>query len=252
MLRPRILPVLLLDGTGLVKTTKFKKPVYLGDCTNAVRIFNYFEADELVFLDITATKNKKGPQIDLIAKISDECFMPLAYGGGIRNMKDVRELFCAGVEKVVVNTYAVENPEFLSEIVKEYGAQAVVVSIDAKKEKNGKYQVYTEGGTKPTGLDPVSWAMEVEKFGAGEIIINSIDRDGTMAGYDIELVKSVADAVQIPVVACGGAGSVKDLEKAIKKGHASAAGAGAMFVFYGERRAVLINFPDKSELEQIR
>lgn len=252
MLKARILPCLLLKGTGLVKTINFKNPTYLGDSTNAVRIFNQREVDELIFLDIDATTEHKTPPIELISKISDECFMPLAYGGGIRNMKQVRELFKAGVEKVIINSYAYENPSFITEIAEEFGSQSVVVSIDVKKKSNGTYETYSHGGQKATGREPIEFALEMEKYKVGELMINSIDRDGTMKGYDLKLIRQVSDAVSVPVIACGGAGKTEDLRKAIKEGHASAVAAGSLFVFYGPRRAVLINFPDKKIINKIR
>lgn len=251
MLNARIIPCLLLKGTGLVKTIQFKNPTYVGDATNAVRIFNAFEVDEIVFLDINATKENRKPPIEAIKLISDECFMPLAAGGGVRSIKDIKELINAGAEKVIINTCAVEKPEFIKEASKIFGSQSVVVSIDAKKRADKTYEVYTHGGSKKTGLDPVSFAKKMEEMGAGEIMINSIDRDGTMKGFDIKLVKSVANAVKTPVIACGGAGKLEDFGKAVKQGKASAAAAGSFFVFYGKRRAVLINFPEKNELKGI-
>lgn len=251
MLSARVIPCLLLKGTGLVKTTKFKNPVYIGDSTNAVRIFNKKEVDELIFLDITATKEKRQPPIKLISQISDECFMPLAVGGGIKSLQDAKALINAGAEKIIINTFAVENPEFIQEVSQLLGNQSVVVSIDAKKNRKGKYEVMTHAGTKSTGLDPVSWAKKAEKMGAGEIMINSIDKDGTMAGYDLKLTGMVSRAVGIPVIACGGAGKVKHFIDAVSHG-ASAVAAGSFFVFFGSRRAVLINFPTKEEIKLIR
>lgn len=251
MLSARIIPCLLLKGTGLVKTTQFKKPVYVGDSTNAVRIFNKKEVDELIFLDITATKENRQPPINLISQISDECFMPLAVGGGIRTVQDAKALVNAGAEKVIINSYAVENPKFIQEAAQLMGNQSVVISIDAKKKRNGEYEVMTHAGTKPTGLNPVSWAKKAEQMGAGEIMINSIDQDGTMMGYDLKLIKMVSKAVGIPVIACGGAGKMEDFLKAIDQG-ASAVAAGSYFVFFGARKAVLINFPNETEIKKIR
>lgn len=251
MLSARIIPCLLLKGTGLVKTTQFKKPVYVGDSTNAVRIFNKKEVDELIFLDITATKENRQPPIDLISQISDECFMPLAVGGGIRTVQDAKALVNAGAEKVIINSHAVENPHFIKEVAQLMGNQSVVVSIDARKHRNGQYEVMTHAGTRSTGLDPVSWAKKAEEMGAGEIMINSIDQDGMMTGYDLKLVRLVSKAVGIPVIACGGAGKVKHFINAIACG-ASAVAAGSFFVFFGSRRAVLINFPTKDEIKTIR
>lgn len=250
MIRPRVIPALLLKGQGLVKTVKFKDPKYLGDPINIVRIFNDKEVDELVLLDITATPENRAPQFDLLKNIASEAFIPLAYGGGIRSMDDVRKLLGIGIEKLIMNTSAVENPSLVREVADHAGSQAAVVSIDVKKTLLGKYEVFTRCGQKKTGLDPVAHAVEMEKMGAGEIIINSIDRDGTMEGYDIELVRKVADAVRVPVVACGGAGNLSHVSEAIKQGHASAAAAGSLFVFQGPLRGVLISYPTPKELKE--
>lgn len=250
MIRPRVIPALLLKGQGLVKTVKFKEPKYLGDPINIVRIFNDKEVDELVLLDITATPENRGPQFDLLKNIASEAFIPLAYGGGIRSMDDVRKLLSIGIEKLIMNTSAVENPSLIRETADHAGSQAVVASIDVKKNFLGKYEVFTRCGQKKTGLDPVKHAIEMEKMGAGEIIINSIDCDGTMQGYDVELVRRVADAVQVPVVACGGAGNLSHVSDVIKQGHASAAAAGSIFVFQGPLRGVLISYPTSKELKE--
>jgi cyclase len=249
MLKARVIPCLLLKNKGLVKTVQFKEPRYVGDPINAVWIFNQKEVDELIFLDIMATKESKKPSIDLISKISDECFMPLTVGGGIRSVEDIKKLLNAGAEKVSINTYAVENPSFIKEASNVFGSQSIVVSIDVKRHKKGLYEAFTRGGSKPAGVDPVSLAVQMADMGAGEMLLNSIDRDGTWEGYDIELIRAVSDAVNIPVIACGGAGKLEDLALAINGGHASAVAAGSFFVFHGRRRAVLINFPSREELE---
>ncbi|MBC8335232.1 MAG: imidazole glycerol phosphate synthase subunit HisF [Anaerolineales bacterium] len=251
MLRSRVIPVLLLKHRGLVKTVKFKTPKYLGDPINIVKIFNDKEVDELIFLDITATNEKKHPPFELLADITSECFMPLGYGGGIRSMDDVKTLLSMGIEKIILNTYAVENPDFVSEIAAFAGSQAVVISIDAKKNWRGKYEVFTHSGTKGTGLNPVDFALQMQKKGAGEIILNSIDRDGTMQGYDLEFTSRVAESLEVPLVSCGGAKTVQDLGDAIKLGNASAAAAGSMFVFQGPLRAVLISYPSQEELRAV-
>ncbi|MBM3182109.1 MAG: glycosyl amidation-associated protein WbuZ [Chloroflexi bacterium] len=250
MIRPRVIPALLLKGQGLVKTVKFKGPKYLGDPINIVRIFNDKEVDELVLLDITATPENRRPQFDLLKNIASEAFIPLAYGGGIRSMDDVRKLLSIGIEKLIMNTSAIENSSLIRETADHAGSQAAVVSIDVKKNLLGKYEVFAHCGQKKTGLDPVKHAVEMEKMGAGEIIINSIDRDGTMQGYDVELVRKVADSVQVPVVACGGAGNLSHVSEVIKQGHASAAAAGSMFVFQGPLRGVLISYPPPKELKE--
>lgn len=250
MIKPRVIPALLLKGQGLVKTVKFKEPKYLGDPINIVRIFNDKEVDELVLLDITATPENRGPQFDLLKNIAGEAFIPLAYGGGIRSMDDVRKLLSIGIEKLIMNTSAAETPSLVREVADHAGSQAAVVSIDVKKGLLGKYEVFTHCGQKKTGLDPVKHAVDMERMGAGEIIINSIDRDGTMEGYDVELVCKVADAVQVPVVACGGAGNLSHVSEVIKQGHASAAAAGSIFVFQGSLRGVLISYPTPKELKE--
>lgn len=250
MIRPRVIPALLLKGQGLVKTVKFKDPKYLGDPINVVRIFNDKEVDEIVLLDITATPQNRGPQFEVLKDIASEVFIPLAYGGGIRSMEDVSTLLGIGIEKLIMNTSAVENPSLIRDTADHAGSQAVVVSMDVKKNFIGKYEVFTRCGQKKTGLDPVRHAMEVEKMGAGEILLNSIDCDGMMQGYDIELVRSVADAVKVPVVACGGAGNLAHVAEVIQQGHASAAAAGSMFVFQGPLRGVLISYPSPKELKE--
>jgi cyclase len=251
MIRPRVIPALLLQGQGLVKTVKFKNPTYLGDPINIVRIFNEKEVDELVFLDITATNENRPPAFKMLANITSECFMPLGYGGGIHSMDDIKTLLSIGIEKIILNTSAVENPSLVRAAADYAGSQAVVISIDVKKSILGKYEVWTRSGKKGTGLEPVRHAVEMEKQGAGELLINSIDRDGTMQGYDIELIRRVADAVSIPVVACGGAGRLQDLADAIKMGGASGAAAGSFFVFQGPLRGVLISYPSQAELKQV-
>ena len=251
MIQARVIPALLLKGQGLVKTVKFKDPKYLGDPINVVRIFNDKEVDEIVLLDITATPEKRGPQFEMLKNIASEAFIPLAYGGGIRSMDDVHILLGIGIEKLILNTSAVENPALVREIADHAGSQAVVVSMDVKKNFLGKYEIFTHCGQKKTGLDPVKHAVEMEKMGAGEIFVNSIDRDGMMQGYDIDLVKKIADAVSVPVVACGGAGNLNDVAKVIKQGHASAAAAGSIFVFQGPLRGVLISYPAYQELKKL-
>lgn len=251
MIRTRVIPCLLLRNLGLVKTVKFKDPKYLGDPINVIKIFNEKEVDELVFLDISATVENKRPPLALLVNIASECFMPLGYGGGIRNLEDVKTILNIGVEKVIINSYAVENPDFVRAAADLAGSQSVVVSIDVKRSLLGKYEVYTRSGTRATGLDPIRFAVEMKQRGAGEILLNAIDRDGTMQGYDLELIKRVSMAVDIPVVACGGAGNVQHLGEAVKLGGASAAAAGSMFVFQGPHRAVLISYPTPKELRAV-
>lgn len=244
-----MLPCLLLEGQGLVKTVQFKNSTYIGDPMNAVRIFNVKQVHEIILLDIAATREKRGPRVDFVVKIADECRMPFTLGGGIRTLKDIREVLNAGAEKVALNTAAIENPALVTEAAREFGSQSIVVSIDAKKKLLGGYEVMTNGGSKSAGLDPVACAVKMAEAGAGEIFLNSIDRDGTMSGYDTGLIRSVADAVEVPVIACGGAGRLEDFTLAVKDGHASAVAAGSFFVFHGRRRAVLINFPTPIEID---
>jgi imidazole glycerol-phosphate synthase subunit HisF len=249
MLRPRVIPVLLLRGDGLVKGVRFSNYKYVGDPLNAVKIFSDKEVDELLFLDITATQEQRAPALELVEKIADECYMPFGVGGGIRTIAQIRALLSGGAEKVAVNTAAVETPRLIQETAENFGSQSIVVSIDVKRNWRGAYQVYTRAGQKKTGLDPVGWAVEVERLGAGEILLNSIDQDGTMQGYDLRLVEMVSAAVNIPVIACGGAASVQHFVDAIHKAKASAVAAGSFFVFYGPKRAVLINVPTAKELQ---
>jgi len=246
MLTPRVIPCLLLHNAGLVKTVKFKDPKYLGDPINIVKLFNEKEVDELVILDITATVKGTPPPFDLLKQVASEAFMPLGYGGGIRNLDDVKTIIGLGFEKVIINTLAIKDPSFIQTIAGFAGNQSTVVSMDVKKGFWGKYEVKTHRGKKSTGLDPVDFAVRVEKEGAGELILCSIDRDGTMKGYDLELIDRVTNAVNIPVVACGGARTTEDLSQAVKHG-ASASGAGSMFVLQGLHRAVLISYPDYSK-----
>lgn len=250
MLKTRVIPCLLLRDRGLVKTVRFSDPTYLGDPINAVKIFNDKEVDELIFLDIKATLENREPPFKLISEIASECFMPLCYGGGIKSLKDIQSILNLGVEKVSVNSYAVENPHFVRESADLVGRQSIVVSLDVKKHLSGQYEIFTYGGKKLTGLNPVQFAIEMEEMGAGEILLNSIDRDGTMAGYDLELIKSVTKSVSIPVIACGGAGKLEDFTDAVKRGGASAVAAGSLFVFQGRLRGVLINFPSPKELQE--
>jgi imidazole glycerol-phosphate synthase subunit HisF len=249
MKRIRVIPVLLLHKGGLVKSERFKNYVYVGDPINAVKIFNEKEIDEIVVLDIDATREKRGPDMQRIREISGEAFIPLAYGGGISTIEQVKELFYTGVEKVIFNYQAVHQPALITETAKLVGSQSVVVSIDFKKNWLGKQKIYTLNGTEQTGLDPVEFSRQVRDAGAGEIFLNSIDKDGTYGGYDLALIKQVCEAVGIPVIACGGAASVEDFGRAVKAG-ASAVAAGSLFVFQRPHRAVLISYPSQKELEE--
>jgi imidazole glycerol-phosphate synthase subunit HisF len=246
MLRTRIIPTLLLMNESLVKTTQFKKYTYVGDPCNTVRIFNELEVDELVFLDINASKQGRGPNLKLLKEIANECFMPLAYGGGISCLDDAKRVFDVGFEKVILNTYAIRNPELISEIAKQYGNQAVMISIDIKKDFFGRKKIYSNGGRKQFKLNPVDWCKNVEKLGAGEILLTSIDNEGTWSGFDLDLIKLCVDSVSIPVIAHGGAGSVNHVKQAIKTAGASAVALGSMVVFQKKNMGVLVNVADFS------
>jgi cyclase len=247
MIVNRIIPCLLLRGGGFYKTTQFKKPVYLGDPLNILRIFNEKEVDEVAILDIAATIEQREPNYELLRDLASECFMPLAYGGGVRTTDQIKRLVQIGFEKVILNSAAVERPELIAAAATAIGSQSVLVCIDCRKTLLGRYEVVTHGATRKTGLKPEEWARRAAELGAGEIFVNAVDRDGTMTGYDLELVSRVAAAVSVPVVASGGAGGVDDFAAAVEHG-ASACAAGAMFVFQGRHRAVLINVPSRQEI----
>ena len=243
MIRARVIPCLLLRGHGLVKTRKFKDPVYVGDPVNAVRIFSEKEVDELVVLDIDASREGREPDYELVAEIAGECFMPVAYGGGIQTLAQARKLIRCGIEKVVINSASIEQTGFIREIADVFGSQAVVGSIDARKTLLYGHRVFVKSGSVDTKLKPEDHAATLEQAGVGEILLTSIDRDGQMQGYDIELIKKVSAKVNVPVVACGGAGTLDHMRRAMSESGASAVSAGSMFVFYGKHRAVLINYP---------
>lgn len=240
---PRIIPVLLLADGGLVKTVKFREPRYVGDPINAVRIFNDKEVDELLVLDIRASLEGRPPDEAAIAEIASEAFMPIGYGGGVGSLEAATRLIQLGVEKVVVNSAAVERPDEVARIADRLGSSTLVVSIDATALAGGRYEVVTHGATRRTGIDVRTHVEAVARLGAGELFLTSVDRDGTMAGYDLDLIRAVTDLVDIPVVACGGAGSTTDLVRAVRDGGAAAAAAGSLFVFHGRHRAVLITYP---------
>jgi imidazole glycerol-phosphate synthase subunit HisF len=248
MFRARVIPCLLLRGHGLVKTRRFKDPVYVGDPVNAVRIFSEKEVDELVVLDIDASREGREPNYELIAEIAGECFMPLAYGGGIRTLDQVRTLIRSGVEKVVVNSAALESTEVLTAAANVFGSQAVVVGIDVRKTLLGGYKVVGKSATVEAAVKLEDHVRRVVAAGAGEILLNSVDRDGTMSGYDLDLIRAVTRSVDVPVVACGGAGTVEHLRQAVHDANASAVSAGSMFVFHGKHRAVLINYPSNIKI----
>lgn len=248
MFRPRIIPVLLLKNRVLVKSVGFRNHKYIGDPINAVRIFNELRADELVFLDIEASKEKRLISLDFVKNVGEEARMPFAVGGGVKSLDDIRAIINAGAEKVVINTYAGQNPSFIKEASETFGSTTIVVCIDVKKKLFKGQRTWILGGTRSTALTPIEFAQLMEKNGAGELIIQSIDKDGTMDGYDIDLIKSVSTSVNIPVVALGGAGKKEHLKEAYLSGHANGLAAGSFFVYQGKTRGVLINYPDKKEL----
>lgn len=242
--------MLLLKDNGLVKSVRFRNHKYVGDPINAVKIFNEKEVDELALLDITAGREGRKPNIRRIQEIASEAFMPVSYGGGITTVNEVKEILFTGIEKVIINRSAVENPGLITEIASKFGSQSVVVSIDVKKNIWGKYKVFTEGGTRNSNLDPEVFSKECVERGAGEIMLTSIDADGTYKGFDLEIIRRVASAISIPLIACGGAGSIEDFRDVVKTGHASAVAAGSMFVFQRPHNAVLISYPSPAQLEE--
>lgn len=248
MNKTRVIPVLLLRGRGLVKTVKFKDPTYIGDPVNSVRIFNEKEVDELVFLDIFATKEGRGPDFDLLADIAGEAFMPMAYGGGLSSLDQIRKVFSLGFEKVVIDSAAYGDGELIRQASAVFGAQSIVGCVDVRRTLLGRYVLYSHAGRtrQPRGL--VDHVKDLERQGVGEIIVNAIDREGTLSGYDLKMICEVASAVQVPVVACGGAGSLDHMAAAVNEAGATAVAAGSLFVFVGPHRAVLINYPPRDEL----
>ena len=250
MLRHRVIPCLLLHEGGLVKTQKFANPKYVGDPINAIRIFNEKEVDELLVLDIDASKEGRGPNYDVIAELAGECFMPLAYGGGITTVEQAQRLVSIGVEKLSIQTAALSDLTLVSEIAKRYGNQAVVVSIDVKKNLLGQHKLYSAKTGKTIDRDWLAFLQQAVDAGAGEVLINAVDRDGTMSGMDVALIERAAAACRVPLIACGGAGSLADIKAAVSAG-ASAVAAGAFFVYYGKHRAVLITYPKYEELVEL-
>ena len=249
MLRTRVIPALLLRNESLVKTVRFGKFTYVGDPCNTVRIFNELEVDELLFLDITATREGRPPNLKVLADIANECFMPLGYGGGIRTLDQAKAIFDIGFEKIALNSSAIADPDLITAIASHYGSQAVIVSIDVKRGLLGRQTVRTRSGKHNTHRDPVAWAQEVERLGAGEILLTSIEREGTWEGFDLDLVRRVTAAVHIPVIAHGGAGNVEHIGQVVKQAQASAVALGSMVVFQKKGMGVLVNFPDSEVLE---
>jgi imidazole glycerol-phosphate synthase subunit HisF len=251
MLQKRIIPCLLLRDGALVKTIKFKKFGYIGDPANTIRIFNELEVDELILVDILASRKNQKPDFKLIEEVANECFMPLTYGGGINSTDDIKRILSIGVEKVAINTYAVQNPRFITEAAEIFGSQCIIGAIDIKKNFIGEYSVVINDGRKRVKLDPVHWAVQLERLGAGELLVTSIDNDGTWEGYDNNLIKSVTNELSIPVIANGGAGSVNHISSVLNHGNSSAAAVGSLVVYQKQGMGVLVNFPDESVIKKL-
>lgn len=252
MLRPRIIPCLLVREKGLVKTVKFSEGKYVGDPLNAVKIFNEKEVDELMILDIDATTNNREPDFELIRNIAIESRMPLCYGGGVKTVEQAKKIISLGAEKVAISSAAIENPQIISQIAKAVGTQSVVVVIDVKyRGVFKKAEVVIYNGSKPTGLHPFEFAKKCEELGAGEIVVNSVDRDGMMIGFDNKLIKEIREAISIPMTILGGASSLDDISSAIKNFGVIGVAAGSLFVFKGKYKAVLINYPNTIEKQAV-
>ncbi|WP_394993436.1 AglZ/HisF2 family acetamidino modification protein [Emticicia sp.] len=251
MLRPRIIPCLLVHNKGLVKTVKFKDPKYVGDPINAVKIFNEKEVDELIVIDIDATVQNKEPNFEMIKNLAVECRMPFCYGGGVKTVEHARKIINLGAEKVAISASAIENSNLVSDIAQAVGSQSVVVILDVKKKILGGYEVYTHNAKKGTGKSPIELAKQFEALGAGEIVLNSIDNDGVMKGYDITIIDKIREATSLPITILGGVGSLQDIEKAISRYGIIGVAAGSLFVFKGVYKAVLINYPNKEDKDKI-
>lgn len=251
MYRPRIIPVLLLKGTELVKTVGFQSPNYIGDPINAVHLFNSMKADELVFLDINATKENRLVDVQLMKEVGDEANMPFAVGGGIKTLNDIQLLISAGAEKVILGTIAGENPDFVREASEAFGSSTIAVCIDVKRSLFGKQKVWISNGKKSISIDPVSYAKLMEENGTGELIIQSVDRDGKMNGYDHELIKAISKAVRIPIVALGGANTLNDMKSLNSACAVNGLAAGSLFVYQGTNKGVLINYPERSTIQAL-
>jgi cyclase len=252
MLRPRIIPSLLIQDNGLVKTVNFKSPKYVGDPINAVRIFNEKEVDELAIFDIDATAKGLEPNYSLIERIANQSRMPLCYGGGVKTVEQAQRIFGLGIEKIALSSAVLQNPQLITQIAERVGSQSVIVVLDVKKKLFGGYEVYTHNGKKSTGINPFKFAEEAQKLGAGEIIINSIDQDGMMKGYDLGLIDKVREKISLPLTVLGGAGSLSDIKQVIDKHGIIGVAAGSLFVFKGVYKAVLINYPSFEEKEKLR
>lgn len=247
----RVIPILLVNGSGMVKTRRFRKPRYLGDILNGLRIFNEKQVDEIAIIDIDAARTRRPPNMDLITELASECFMPLAYGGGIETTDQANGIIRAGVEKVILNTAAFQNTSMLCEIARTVGSQSVVAGLDVKRGWFDRALVMTRSATRRVHRPLKAAITLIEDAGAGEILLQAVDRDGTQSGYDISLIRSVTEQTSLPVIAAGGASSTADLVAAINEGGASAVAAGALFVYHGPHQAVLINYPASEEIHQI-
>ena len=251
MLRPRIIPSLLIQDNGLVKTVNFKNPKYVGDPINAVKIFNEKAVDELAIFDIDATVKGQEPNYSLIERIANQSRMPLCYGGGVKTVEQAQRIFSLGIEKIALSSAVIHNPSLITQIAERVGAQSVIVVLDVKKKLFGGYEVYTHNGKKSTGLNPFKFIEEAQKLGAGEIVINSIDQDGIMKGYDMSLIDKARNSTSLPMTVLGGAGSLDDIQAVIKRHKIIGVAAGSLFVFKGVYKAVLINYPSKEEKEKL-
>lgn len=251
MLQTRVIPVLLLQNKGLVKSVKFKNPKYVGDPLNAIKIFNEKEVDELIFLDIDASKKGVEPDYELIKDFASECFMPVCYGGGITHIDQIKKIFTLGIEKISLNHVALKDDNLIKKAVEIFGSQSIVVAVDIKKSLMGKYQIYDHAKKKNLKIPFLDYVKHIENLGAGELLVNNVDLDGTQKGYDIDLLKQVVNYVKIPVIACGGAGKLQDFKTVKREANVSAVAAGSFFVFQGKNNAVLITYPKYQELEKL-
>jgi cyclase len=251
MLRPRIIPSLLIQDNGLVKTVNFKNPKYVGDPINAVRIFNEKEVDELAIFDIDATVLGNEPDYSLIERLASQSMMPLCYGGGVKTVEQAQRIFSLGIEKIALSSAVLQNPKLITDISERVGAQSVIVVLDVKKKILGGYEVYTHNGKKASGINPIKFVEEAQRLGAGEIVINSIDKDGVMKGYDLDLIAKVREKITLPMTVLGGAGSLEDIKKVIDVHGVIGVAAGSLFVFKGPYKAVLINYPNQIEKNKI-
>jgi len=251
VLQKRVIPCLLLHKGGLYKTQKFKKPTYIGDPINAIKIFNEKEVDELMFLDIDASVENKEPNYKMIEDIASECFMPLCYGGGVKTIEQMKKIYALGVEKISLSSQAVLNPILIKEAANIFGNQSVIVTIDIKKDLWGKGKVFINNGKKNTKLDPFEFVKKVEALGAGEVVINSVDCDGAMQGFDIELLKQIKKHTTIPVIALGGAGKLEHIKEVFESSNVDAVACGSMFVYQGVLKGVLISYPPYEKIQEL-